>query len=222
MQMDDGIRVGKFARKKYVLTFGKAVVPIVGFRTKFGGQPNLVESISWPLDPKSGEKLMFFAQIRTDRVVFPDGSEKMLFIFLGDSSDIYSDLPSSQVVVQPLPSDSSVPVSIEPGPTIRDWDQKPGEFEVTYKLSEDRPGSSDEEYWDAIGTPQIAGLPYFASPDDVKFFFGSMEEIGSWDLLLMLSVNDDTPFLLPGFGPMYWLFVDGGFSRHKLCIANLC
>lgn len=101
---------------------------------KFGGQPVWIAEPSWPLDPETGEQMLFLGQIALDQELFPDSDGTMVYIFFGESSEpIYNE--AFAVVIQTAENVHTSGDEIEfvkeaTGPTIYELDE---EHEAVYK-----------------------------------------------------------------------------------------
>jgi uncharacterized protein YwqG len=67
--------------------------------TKFGGQPVWIAQPSWPLDPETGEPMIFLGQIHLNPDVFPNSNGAMVYLFFGGESEpLYNE--ATAIVIQ--------------------------------------------------------------------------------------------------------------------------
>lgn len=65
--------------------------PITEPINKFGGQPVWINTPHWPIDPATGEQMMFQSQIVLDPALFPDSNGAIAYIFYGDGEQLYNE-----------------------------------------------------------------------------------------------------------------------------------
>lgn len=178
--------------------------------TKFGGQPVWIAEPRWPLNPETGEQMLFLGQISLDQEVFPNSNGTMVYLFFGDVSEpIYNE--ATATVIQTAESvytndDSEIEFSSEAtGPTIYELDEdreavykeyrvvlNPAENEDSVPL-EERYTMNDLDYDTGFhfARPDLAGNKIGGQPlyieglDTPPEYFISDE----WLLLLQLAPN---------------------------------
>ncbi|HAS42580.1 MAG TPA: hypothetical protein DCS93_19020 [Microscillaceae bacterium] len=112
--------------------------PITEPITKFGGQPVWINTPHWPIDPASGEKMMFQSQIVLDPALFPDSNGAIAYIFYGDEEQLSN---YDFVVVLQTKENESLNTQTEEidfvneatGPAIYEWVEIGGEEEKVSK-----------------------------------------------------------------------------------------
>lgn len=149
--------------------------------TKFGGQPNWCVELNWPLSRETGNPMRFICQILLDNRLFPDGENKVAYIFMTDEEDFVNgtwepDSGENAVIIQSFSNTSqhnTVKDSLV-GPTLE------AEYEVKCSFVQENPEGS-EEYGNKIG-----GEPDFIQGEEYPDGEG-------WQLLLQLD-STETPF----------------------------
>ncbi len=67
--------------------------------TKFGGQPVWIAQPSWPLDPETGEPMIFLGQIYLHPDLFSNNNDTMVYLFFsGENEPIYNE--ATAIVIQ--------------------------------------------------------------------------------------------------------------------------
>jgi hypothetical protein len=176
------------------LTFFDAERPIEGFTTKFGGQPNWLGEIQWPISRSLGQPMRFICQIAIPPELFPGAGQKMAYVFMTDG-DEYAEATweplsgENAVIIQPADEADEPVVSVRAlgsGPTLRRFRKslfsrrlKPTNVEigVTVQWSDDPVFISepdrmnvstedDDNYWEAIQGNKLGGSPAFIQADE--------------------------------------------------------
>ncbi|WPJ96053.1 DUF1963 domain-containing protein [Coraliomargarita algicola] len=195
---------------RQLIQFTKSKKPISEPETKFGGQPNWIEEVEWPLSRATGEPMRFICQIVLSPELFGESEAKVAYIFMTDGKDYVDgtwepDGGENAVILQP--GSTEVPTKkYTKGPTLYQMVKKmfqkrlqpePCEFKVEGSISDEpdfipidqRSELSDsdfEAYARKLEGNKIGGSPIFLQNDE----FPDSEP---WDLLLQLD-STSVPF----------------------------
>jgi hypothetical protein len=160
--------------------------------TKFGGQPDWLDKVEWPVTPISKQPMRFLGQILLDPVLFPQAAGKMIYIFLDNTVEddcgavVLQPNNPMQILTQPLtsgPTVSDVPYYI-----VTQWVDEPiylPESALYTVYSEQQ----RQEYRERINHNKMGGVPCFIEGED----FPSKHK--EWDLVLQLSM-ENLPFFV--------------------------
>lgn len=119
---------------KKVLNFVK-YDPSDSPKTKFGGQPEWIESPQWPMSTELEGPMRFIAQIRLGDV-FPEHEGKVAYIFMTEDEDEYIDGTwepdggENAVIIQPSGEYLSATQAIETGPSRKEFGVEIVEIEI--------------------------------------------------------------------------------------------
>lgn len=195
---------------RQLIEFTKTKKPISKPETKFGGQPNWIEEIEWPLSRATGEPMRFICQIALSPELFGESEAKVAYIFMTDGKDYVDgtwepDGGENAIILQP--GITEVPTrKYSKGPTLYQMVKKMFqkrlqpemcEFKVEGSISDEpeylpidqRSEMSDsdfEAYAQKLDGNKIGGSPIFLQNDE----FPDPEP---WDLLLQLD-STSVPF----------------------------
>ncbi len=195
---------------KYSLTFSPSSEPIMGYVTKFGGQPVWWEMPQWPVSRATGEPMRFICQIALDLPLFADTPGRMAYLFITDGEEFVDNTwdpegGENALVVQPGRYDGPTRALVE-GPTLQTWiagDRKRHPVEIEYRvelmpgddpdvLDEDEARAHGDAVWDEFTShwsdTKLGGTPAFLQGEEY------LAE-GTWRLLLQLD-SASVPFEL--------------------------
>lgn len=91
--------------------------------TKFGGQPDWIDSPQWPLSKELGEPMRFIGQISLQEIGLQEYSEKVAYIFMTEDDDEYVDGTweydgeENAIIIQPNGFTQLPTKALESGPT---------------------------------------------------------------------------------------------------------
>lgn len=206
--------VGVYMVIRKSLKFITSDSPIGDAITKFGGQPNWLDTPQWPISSELNSPMRFICQIKLTDELFPGCSGKMAYIFMSDSEEYVDgtwepDGGENAIIVQPN-GESSVEIrNINTGPTLQAYidvigkdRRQPIDIELSVELShsEDpefipeakRYKLADEEvetYSSSLEGSKIGGTPGFMQGDEYP---GERE---NWMFLMQLD-SCDVPFFV--------------------------
>jgi uncharacterized protein YwqG len=211
-------RIGLMPQNKYRVRFG-GVSEFDGPVSKIGGGPNWLNGDAWPKDCVEPASMYFFCQIELDDFIFPQRKSDMAYVFIGSKLNRYRLCENNAVVFQSRGrSDSKLetPDSPELHRRLRYLDEPDVEPQFGRSLhcepTIENPSNFDsevwhEEYWNAMTSPQIGGLPFF-DPVDIAEARSVLGEIEKWRLLFFVNCDDEFPFLVPDGSPTYYVFTN--------------
>lgn len=206
-----------FIKQKYQMVLRAEIVnllpldkPIEQPVTKFGGQPNWLETPEWPISKQLGEPMRFIGQILLTDDLFPNLGGKMAYIFMTDdetgSLETWNAWAGENaVIIQPGGDNTKQTRPIATGPTVS-TKKANIEYAVELLVSEEPPEEVEEEYemmgdlYEKISefedfelehfwrANKIGGIPAFIQQDELNFF----EPEHQW--LLILQLSDYQPF----------------------------
>lgn len=193
--------------------------------TKLGGQPVWIAEPFWPLDPQTGEQMLFLGQISLSQEIFPGSDGAMVYLFFGeDSEPFYHE--GTAIVIQTSKSiykneDSAIEYSSKAtGPTIYELDENRNPVEKEYRVVlspaenespiplKERYSMNDLDYDTGFrfSRPELAGNKIGGQPlyieglDTPPEYFNSNE----WHLLLQLAPSQGYwNNLQPNFYPFH-------------------
>ena len=215
--------------RKTSFTIVPTPAPITTPITKFGGQPVWLHSPHWPIDPATGELMLFQSQIVLDPALFPNSNGAMAYIFFGDGEQLPND--AFAVVLQTkdqkalhTQSQAMEFANASIGPTIYEWitindreEKIPKEYQVILDpLVEEEAIPLKErydEYHDldydlgyrfskpALAGNKIGGQPFYVGYLDTPPEYFTSDE---WLLLLQLAPTEGFwDNYQPNFYPFY-------------------
>ncbi|PKT70951.1 hypothetical protein CW362_21740 [Streptomyces populi] len=121
---------------RLAMSFRAVTEPVTEPVTKFGGRPVWLEEPTWPLDPSTGEPLVFIGQFRV-----PGEELRLAYLFLAEDDRVMGMDPTSGeavVLVQPGGRVPSFAVIGPPGTQGRSlWRWGADETEIPVELSVD-------------------------------------------------------------------------------------
>ena len=186
--------------------------PIKQPMTKFGGQPNWLETPEWPISKELGEPMRFIGQILLTDNLFPNLGGKMAYLFMTDdetgSLETWNAWAGENaVIIQPGGDNTKQTRPIATGPTVQtkkasieyvvelvDSEEPPKEIEDEYEMMGDlyeRINAIEDfelEYlWEVN---KIGGIPAFIQEDELSLY----EPEHEW--LLILQLSEYQPFYL--------------------------
>jgi uncharacterized protein YwqG len=160
-------------------------------RTKFGGQPDWIESPQWPLSQETGNPMKFIGQIDLSESVYKNHnlSGKMAYIFMTDEEDEFVDGTwimdggENAIIIQPCSAEKIVP--------LKNQGEGPTHSEIPYyletELFPDLANNLDEDlddvsslYYEKVklgGTPFFIQGEEFPEDEDNWFFLAQLSEL---------------------------------------------
>lgn len=192
--------------------------------TKFGGQPVWIAEPLWPLDPETGEQMLFLGQIALNKELFPDSDGIMVYIFFGEGSEpLYNE--AFAIVIQTSENvhtsgDEIEFISEVTGSTVYQLDEdsepvyreyrvvlEPIENEDSIPLRE-RYTMNDLDYDSGyqFTRPELAGNKIGGQPLYIEGLDTPPEEFNSDNWLLLLQLAPTEGYynnLQPNFYPFY-------------------
>ncbi len=168
-------------------------------KTKFGGQPDWVETPQWPISTELKGPMRFIAQIEVGDV-FPDHKGKVAYIFMTEDDDEYIDGTwepdggENAVIIQPSGEYSSSIQTLDSGPSREEF----GVEVVVTEIEEDDLGGS-----------RIGGMPEFMQGEEYP------EPKENWKFLAQLD-SCSLPFEINfGDAGIAYVFLNKSATKGK-------
>lgn len=218
--------------------------------TKFGGQPVWIAEPSWPLDPETGEQMLFLGQIALNQELFPDSNNTMVYLFFGEESEpIYNE--AFAVVIQTSENVHTIGDELEfvteaTGPTIYELDEDRQPIYKEYRVIlnsveneesipiEERYTINDLDYDTGFqfSRPELAGNKIGGQPLYIEGLDTPPEQFNSNEWLLLLQLAPMRGYwdnLQSNFYPFHMelgefgiltVFISKNYTDAKCCIQQ--
>jgi hypothetical protein len=193
--------------------------------TKFGGQPVWIAEPRWPLDPETGEQMLFLGQILLNPEIFANSDRTMVYLFFSETSEpIYNEATATVIQTSEITytsDDSKIEfVSQATGSAIYELDENrqpvykeyiallnPAEYEDSIPLQE-RYTINDLDYGTGFqfAKPELAGNKIGGQPLYIEVLDTPPEYFNSNEWLLLLQLAPTQGYwnnLQPNFYPFH-------------------
>ncbi|GAB4207469.1 MAG: hypothetical protein OHK0022_35750 [Roseiflexaceae bacterium] len=193
--------------------------------TKFGGQPVWVAAPTWPLDPETGEPMLFLAQIALDGGLFPGADGTVVYLFYSAAAEpLYGEAIAAviqrggQVFTSAAPEVSFVPQAS--GPAVFELDaarhQVYREYQVIAEPATDEPSIPLTERYQLsdldLGSgylfshPLLAGNKFGGQPLYIEGLDTPPAPFTSDEWLLLMQLAPEQGYWAQEFQPNFYPF----------------
>lgn len=159
--------------------------------TKFGGNPDWLQTPEWPISRSTGKPMAFIGQIKIDKEQFPFAKAEWAYLFISEFDDYVDGTWESEggenaVILQPGDNSHIQTVNQSQGLTLSDIAYYPTIEMITEPIVEDADGfiENDSHY-----SCKIGGIPAFIQDEEYP------ETEDEWHFFLQIP-SDVFPFTL--------------------------